>query len=1103
MSLSSQVKDAQLETFIKAIADKLYNGIQTAYNRGERRRWIWELVQNAKDATINPDLGPVKIKVSCFSDSLTFEHNADPFDIKSLIGLVQQTSSKDSNTNSETTGKFGTGFITTHMLSKVIHLQSILEYDGEAKQFSIMLDREANTPEELIEKVKASFKQTEELCDDSLYPPLSAEQRNKFVGAFNTKFTYKLSDTTRRSALEGINDLEANASFVLLFNKRIGEIEILNEISNVHLIISRSRPIITDAKVSIFQVSVQDNIANTTSWQTLAFTSNTDGLTVAAPVVLDGNNRIVEISGLNRKVPVLFKDFPLVGTEDWIFDVVCNGEHFEPTDPRDGLYLHSGDNNEEPSPKVKKNRSLISSAFDEVLNFIMLVGECESQPTGLYRLMKSGIPEKVDQPDVKAFLYTLQSKFRNEAKKIPIVKTVDSLKPIAECRFPIFHFPTTVQNADDLAFYRLCVKPFGKFIPVESDFLKWLEIIQAESQTWNQNAALGIEELLGYLQSTGILKGLNFNDDIDTINWLNDIYAFLSKYEQAHLFERFKIVPNQDGKFILAKEAYKEQEAGIPELLKDSGAAFGKPYRDTLILEAIICEAVTKERTVKEISLELNEIIGQRATLPEIILDQQLIAAATICNVTTGGQRADDTRLAITRHLSPVITIWSGQPVEAVQLKGEEFKFRSALRFTVRYCLAQVQKTINLKNLGQFLGVDTEDKTVIWLQQLIEMIEAHGELKEFADEYRLYPDQIGDLHLPKDLALDVDLIDSYLKDIYGKLFKHRLIRTELLRQNFKTESIEKSYYRSTISTEIDQELDNRYLQNDSELALGMIDWLDSHQASEHEFPRLKNNKPHIVFKSLPAGKREPLFNLIKIDADINALTKIAQSEHLNAIAAAIDAGLDISQLTKLQEAVGGIQNLKDIVDAHLEEQLNIAFLRHLGTHVEEIFRELLDGYADVLKVEREGYEWGQDFAIKFKNGTHYLVEVKSYAPEREKVHMSKLQGRTAVDNASQYALCVLGRTANLDDVTKEYFQKNARFVMDIGHRLRNRVDAATRIEELIDQEAAGEEEGVDFDNKKFKYKISKRVWTGEAAHSFNFFVNSLIAKSKEITVVQV
>ncbi|RYZ67941.1 MAG: hypothetical protein EOP09_10205 [Proteobacteria bacterium] len=346
--------------------------------------------------------------------------------------------------------------------------------------------------------------------------------------------------------------------------------------------------------------------------------------------------------------------------------------------------------------------------------------------------------------------------------------------------------------------------------------------------------------------------------------------------------------------------------------------------------------------------------------------------------------------------------------------------------------------------------------------------------------------------------VDVDGIDEFLKDMYDRLFPTKNIRRNLLLHGFQTSTVDKVYYRNTISGEIDRELDNPHLTDDGGIAMGMIDWLDAHDIYEDEFPRLKNNKPHIVFKSLPPGKREPIFNLIKKDADIGKLTKIAESEHFNAISAAVEAGLDITQLTNIQNAVGGIPNLQEIVDAHLEEQANLSFLRHLGSHVEQKFRAVLGQYADVIKVEREGFEWGQDFAITFKDGTQYLVEVKSYAPDKQKVHMSKLQGKTAVDNPHNYALCVLGRTENLQDVTELYFKENARFVMDIGTRLRSRVEAATRIEAMIDEEAASDDEGVDFDNKNFKYKIGKRVWSGDEALNFDLFVNNLLERAKRV-----
>ncbi len=41
------------------------------------RRWVWELIQNAKD--VPNQFGKVKIRITINNDSLEFAHNGDPF----------------------------------------------------------------------------------------------------------------------------------------------------------------------------------------------------------------------------------------------------------------------------------------------------------------------------------------------------------------------------------------------------------------------------------------------------------------------------------------------------------------------------------------------------------------------------------------------------------------------------------------------------------------------------------------------------------------------------------------------------------------------------------------------------------------------------------------------------------------------------------------------------------------------------------------------------------------------------------------------------------------------------------------------------------------
>ena len=77
-----------------------------------RRRWVWELVQNASDCVERGK--EINIEISIESNKLKFKHDGVPFTYENLVDLVTQISSKQSS-DEEKTGKFGTGFISTHL----------------------------------------------------------------------------------------------------------------------------------------------------------------------------------------------------------------------------------------------------------------------------------------------------------------------------------------------------------------------------------------------------------------------------------------------------------------------------------------------------------------------------------------------------------------------------------------------------------------------------------------------------------------------------------------------------------------------------------------------------------------------------------------------------------------------------------------------------------------------------------------------------------------------------------------------------------------------------------------------------------------------------
>src|SRR5690554_5456466 len=78
----------------KLTADKIRQILSKVLNSPTQsaKRWVWELMQNAKDVP-NKKFGRVSIRIVLNADTLIFEHNGDPFSLSNIYSLIQQVSS--------------------------------------------------------------------------------------------------------------------------------------------------------------------------------------------------------------------------------------------------------------------------------------------------------------------------------------------------------------------------------------------------------------------------------------------------------------------------------------------------------------------------------------------------------------------------------------------------------------------------------------------------------------------------------------------------------------------------------------------------------------------------------------------------------------------------------------------------------------------------------------------------------------------------------------------------------------------------------------------------------------------------------------------------
>lgn len=125
------LEDGRKEDGNRSIADKILGRLrelkQTVKNN--YGRWAWELLQNAKDSVADFDDRKVSVEIELSERYVEFRHNGGYFTQKDIRGLINQISSKEVDEDEEPppeehkkTGKFGTGFITSHLLSRVVQV---------------------------------------------------------------------------------------------------------------------------------------------------------------------------------------------------------------------------------------------------------------------------------------------------------------------------------------------------------------------------------------------------------------------------------------------------------------------------------------------------------------------------------------------------------------------------------------------------------------------------------------------------------------------------------------------------------------------------------------------------------------------------------------------------------------------------------------------------------------------------------------------------------------------------------------------------------------------------------------------------------------------
>ena len=562
----------------KGIQEKLRNIRQRINVEFIAKRLIWELIQNAKDnaATCNINGNPnVSIEIELNANNLKFSHNNGYFTNENVRGLIRRYSSSDKDRENETivsppatTGRFGTGFMTTHLLSEKVLVKGVFnENKNSFCKFELPLDRSGVNEKEIIRSIENAFFEIEE--------SMKAQTRFEIstINKHNTEFLYYLNEEGYKLAEISIDEFDDCIDYTLINIPNIERVTLKNKGESVFFEIKEIKKFQTISKdISIIEVISNNHKTVNKHYATII----DDNTRIIIPVIFSDDKIEIQNPGIN--VPRLFLDFPMIGTEDLNFPFIINNPLFEPTETRDGVSLTGGIDKD-----TLINSNIIIKAFELYKEFIDFA--C-SQPqwNNLYNLARIKKPKEKDWLDIDWFKNNITQTIQAKLLISPIVESNAGVRVCIKDSEGVnqIYFPSATKEEIRNRIWEFSNDFNPELLPVKDHIHQWYNIIKNWKDCFEQTIDMIAFEIQISKNNNDLAKDIAKNEE-ETIVWLNEYYDLLN-YEGEFIKEiindKYAIIPNQNGIFKKRSDLYVDED--IDEELKNVMQILGIDLRDKL-----------------------------------------------------------------------------------------------------------------------------------------------------------------------------------------------------------------------------------------------------------------------------------------------------------------------------------------------------------------------------------------------------------------------------------------------------------------------------------------------------------------------------------------
>lgn len=570
-------------------------------------RWPFELLQNALDAGPRDGNTSVAIHLSCEQERVAFEHDGAPFTSQDLAALLSGGSSKDFESD-VTTGRFGTGFLVTHVLAERTLLQGLLVTPDGHEKFDLLLDR-GGDEDEILQNMTD--------CTEAIRV---ANPVTRLEGVASAKFEYRIQD--ENPLILGTKSLRAALPNLYATRRSLGRVELEDSDGAVESwtptdVIERD---FENSLVEERSLRVQKDDYDLLESRVFRFTKDSQA-SASTVVLVQRTENGWKVIPPEPNAPRIYREYPLSRSGFLPTNFILDGK-FEPDQERSRLLM------------TNQDKELVSDAFDAAVTAVKYAFANKWEDAHLLvQVFEPTNAFDVSDVEEKTWWSGQLKSFAERVAALPIVECPTQTLP-ALGAVPYADFVVPRLLADSIG-YETTVERMWPLVDAVTSLCPpklelaaiWTEIAEGWHSLGVPVNRISVKSLTDWVKE-GAKTLDNLEIDGDVTQWLKlllDVTGECWKSRSGVDTSALQgILPDQN--HYLRSPSDLSRDGGVPESLKETARDIGIDIRNELLLHSLQSDVEENKYLRYVLETALPNVISEDAVIERVVdsLDSQL-----------------------------------------------------------------------------------------------------------------------------------------------------------------------------------------------------------------------------------------------------------------------------------------------------------------------------------------------------------------------------------------------------------------------------------------------------------------------------------------------